>query len=93
MNKLNLIKCKKCGLDFNESDVEFHHIVPKCIGGVDLDGRVYLCHKHHNILYSLILRWIVDSVPENLIKPIKNKIKEKTEGYLNATTTTAKRRF
>ncbi len=91
MNKLNLIKCKKCGLDFNESDVEFHHIVPKCIGGVDLDGRVYLCHKHHNILYSLILRWIVDSVPENLIEPIKNKIKEKTEEYLNATTTTTKR--
>ena len=91
MIKLNLIKCKKCDKDFCESDVEFHHIVPKCIGGTDLDGRVYLCHTHHNILYSLILRWVMDSVPENLIGPIKDKIKEKTERYLNVSTAAAKR--
>ena len=87
--KLNLIKCKKCGIDFCEGDVEFHHIVPKVIGGVDLDGRVYLCHKHHNILYSIILKWIMDSVPENLKEPIKEKIKEKTRYYLGNNSTTA----
>ena len=91
MIKLNLIKCKKCGIDFNESDVEFHHIVPKCMGGVDLDGRIYLCHKHHNILYSLILRWVMESIPENLKEPIKEKIKLKTRYYLNVPTTTTKR--
>ena len=93
MIKINLIKCKKCGIDFNESDVEFHHIVPKVIGGVDIDGRVYLCHKHHNILYSMILKWVMDSIPENLKEPIKEKIKEKTRNYLNDTNTTSKKRI
>lgn len=40
-----MIKCKKCGItpNNNESDLDFHHIVPRGLGGTDKDGRIYLC--------------------------------------------------
>ncbi len=86
----SFLKCKKCKKDFYETDVELHHIIPKGIGGEDLDGRIYLCKKHHGILQNLIWKWIWESIPENLKNPIKDKIKEKTEGYLNDYGTTEK---
>jgi len=44
MGQLKMIECKKCGFKHqDESDVALHHVVPKCIGGTDKDGRAYLC--------------------------------------------------
>lgn len=41
-----MIVCRKCGFKFNrlnERNAHLHHLIPKCIGGTDKDGRSYLC--------------------------------------------------
>lgn len=35
--------CAKCKEIFQESKVEDHHLIPKFLGGVDEDGRIFLC--------------------------------------------------
>lgn len=75
------IKCKKCGYDKDASQIQLHHIIPKCIGGTDKDGRVYLCDKCHNILYSMILKWIYEFVPIKDKEALKFFIREKTKIY------------
>jgi hypothetical protein len=45
-------KCKKCET-FNEP-LEDHHILPKHMGGTDIDGRITLCKKHHLELQDYI---------------------------------------
>lgn len=69
-----MIKCRKCGLipNNNESDLAEHHIIPKFMGGKDIDGRVYLCgdgkgNDCHKRLHSYL----------------KQIIKEETEKWLN----------
>ncbi len=53
-----LIKCKKCGYDEDSSEIEFNHIIPKSIGGTDLDGRAYLCKDCHKIWHYLLPKFI-----------------------------------
>lgn len=77
-----MIKCKKCGYNQDESKIQLHHIIPKCIGGTDLDGRVYLCGKCHNILYSIILKWVWDFILTQDKEAVKLFIRERTEVYL-----------
>jgi len=72
-----MIKCKKCGYEhINESEVDLHHIVPKWIGGRDIDGRIYLCKENkgndchrqlHKHLYEK-LRVLIKNITDIWIK-------------------------
>jgi len=44
--------CRKCNSRF---EVHLHHIIPKSIGGLDKDGRLYFCKKHHDIIHLILL--------------------------------------
>jgi hypothetical protein len=38
------LKCSKCGFEpEDESYLDLHHIIPRWMGGKDIDGRKYLC--------------------------------------------------
>jgi len=47
-----MLRCRSCGFQATtqeeESKIEYHHIIPECIGGTDLDGRIALCRKCHH---------------------------------------------
>lgn len=49
--KTQLGKCTHCGLYFTSTDiVEVDHIIPRVLGGLDLDENLQLLHKHcHDI--------------------------------------------
>ena len=75
-----MIKCRKCGQEmFAEEIAELHHIIPRCIGGSDKDGRKYLCKKCHNIIHKILLKWVwkfvCDSNKENCKKYIQRLTK------------------
>lgn len=70
-----IIYCRKEGC--KNPVCEEHHIVPKHIGGQDKDGRVYLCKKHHNILYLMLLGKIFEwYVPPDKVAECFLNIKE-----------------
>lgn len=56
--------CKKCKLiPKSESDLDLHHIIPRGLGGKDLDGRMYLCSAQkgndcHRKLHIKIKEWL-----------------------------------
>ena len=74
------IICKKEGC--NSHDCELHHIVPKFKGGVDTDGRVYLCTKHHKILGLIIPSIIFKFLKTYQKEECKLEIKEYTNKWL-----------
>lgn len=79
-----MIYCKRCGYEpINESEVQLHHIIPKCLGGNDGDGRMYLCQKHHDIIYKMALKKVWQFVPENSKEACKNAIKAMTLNWAN----------
>jgi len=41
------MKCNKCKEEFEEKDLELSHDVPKYMGGIDLNGRHWLCKDCH----------------------------------------------
>jgi len=78
------IVCKKCGFTSeDQSKLELHHVIPKCIGGVDLDGRVWLCKKCHDILGGMLLKQVWNFVPENKQINCHDKIKGFTDWWVN----------
>lgn len=46
--------CEKDKKEFNDKQLELHHFFPREFGGTDLDGRFYLCKKHHKEIHLLI---------------------------------------
>jgi len=66
------IPCSKKGCPNSED--EFHHIIPKFMGGKDIDGRIYLCKKHHDGLHHYILGivWSFVGNKEKCKETIKN---------------------
>lgn len=79
-----MICCRKCGyVGKNETGLHLHHLIPKSIGGTDLDGRVYLCHKCHNILHNMIPKFVFNHVPENFRDFCMRDIKRKSEWFIN----------
>ncbi len=76
------IKCKKCGYDKDASEIHLHHLIPKFMGGTDKDGRVYLCGKCHNIIHSIIIKWVWDLLLPDEKEAAKVFIKEKTANFI-----------
>lgn len=69
------VRCKLCWQEFDESEVEHHHIIPKSIGGTDKDGRAYLCKKCHTIWHFSLLRYVWSFVPKESRELCKQRIK------------------
>lgn len=43
-------KCYVCG---TTEDLELHHKIPRCLGGLDfVDNIIFLCTKHHKAVHS-----------------------------------------
>lgn len=78
-----MICCKKCGyVESEEKGIELHHLIPKFMGGNDMDGRVYLCKKHHNILHNLIPKIIFNFVSDEKKELCKQSVKIMSEKYI-----------
>jgi len=65
------MRCEKCGKEFVGGEIHQHHIIPKGLGGKDINGRIYLCKKHHDELHKSIIK----HVKKPLIKKQKNNIR------------------
>jgi len=72
------MKCDKCKLDFEEEDLELSHDVPRWIGGVDLDGRHWLCKKCHRIYEWVVIKhiWIFIEDKERVKESVKSLSKK-----------------
>jgi len=70
-----LVYCRKKGC--GEPVCQLHHIIPRAIGGTDKEPRSYLCKKHHDILYLMLLGKIFEwYVPKEKITECYGKIEE-----------------
>lgn len=78
-----MIVCARCGFsDGNESHIDFHHKVPKSIGGTDLDGRVYLCKKCHDIWHNMLPKFIWKWVPDDKKNGAKAEIRRMCDWWV-----------
>lgn len=69
-------KIKNCKIT-DDKLLEIHHLIPKCIGGTDADGRVRLCKKHHNILQGSVPKFIFELLMDEKLKnEIRQHVKE-----------------
>lgn len=69
-----MIKCFRCGFCENESEVQEHHIIPKCCGGTDKEGRIHLCKKCHDIIHKMLLKVLWDCLSEEEKEIAKKRI-------------------
>jgi len=74
-----MIPCKKCSFEhINESNIHLHHIVPKCIGGTDKDGRRYLCGENKgNDCHREWDKFLMEQ------QDVKDLLKKKFEEWIN----------
>jgi len=75
------MRCSKCGNEFPESDVQLSHDVPKYIGGLDSDGRHYLCKKHHDIYEKTCFKVMTSWLPEETKREMRRRAKEFSKGW------------
>jgi len=52
------------------------------MGGKDINGRVYLCKKHHNMLHNIITSIIWKFVIEEKREKCRQAVKSYTEWWL-----------
>lgn len=74
------IPCSKKGCTKFED--EFHHIVPHFMGGKDIDGRKYLCEKHHDEIHGFIATVIWKFVIEEKREACRKAVKAWSEWWL-----------
>ena len=70
------MRCEKCGLDFEEKDLQESHDVPVYMfkgdtrnvrkNQADKHGRHWLCRKCHDIYEKLVFAWMISPLPDNL---------------------------
>lgn len=74
-----MLLCKKCKMEhIIEGNADFHHIVPKVIGGTDKDGRLALCGaKKGNDCHRKLHHFLREDIE------IKELLKRKTQEWLN----------
>lgn len=78
-----MIKCRKKGCNvIDESEVELHHLIPKFMGGRDVDGRIYLCKKHHDILTKTIPTIIFKLIPIEREQRCREAVKSFSQKWL-----------
>lgn len=78
------MKCSKCNDEFNESELQLSHDIPKYMGGADADGRHYLCKKCHDIYeklsFNIAIKTAYSYRPE-LQSIVKSEVKSFSKKY------------
>ena len=74
------IFCRKSGC--GNPECQLHHIIPRAIGGTDLDGRVYLCKKHHDIIHQMLLKVAFFYVPDDKKDECRKAIEFFSRGWV-----------
>lgn len=59
------MKCQKCKQEFEESEIQTSHDVPKYVGGKDKDGRHNLCKRCHDIYERTVFAAMFNQLPED----------------------------
>lgn len=78
-----MIKCRKCDYQHpKEVGLHLHHIVPKFMGGRDIDGRLYLCKKCHDIIHKIIPKWMWNSVGEKQKDGMRKDVSKITNNWV-----------
>jgi len=75
--------CEKCKEEFMEKDLQLSHDTPRYIGGIDSDGRHYLCEKCHSIYERLVFYFMTKDLPENIKEAMRFKSKIFAERWFN----------
>jgi NAD-dependent SIR2 family protein deacetylase len=71
------LKCEKCGESTKK--LQLHHLIPRSLGGTDMDGRIWLCEKCHSIIHLMMPKIIFDGFVYPLKKyECREFIKKKT---------------
>ena len=76
------ITCRICGKGTSK-DCRLHHIIPRCIGGKDTDGRVYLCKRCHDINHNNLPKIIWKFVPDEKKEECKEAIRSDISKWLS----------
>jgi len=76
---IELRLCERCK---SSTEIHEHHIIPKCIGGKDIDGRIILCKKCHDILHNLYNKWLYDYVSSIKRLECKKNLKDKVNWFI-----------
>lgn len=75
--------CEKCRGQFDERDLQKHHLIPKFMGGTDKDGRLWLCKiRCHNILHNIIPKIIFNNISPHLKQRVRNSVKSFTLNWV-----------
>lgn len=86
------MKCQKCGDEFEESQIDVSHDVPRYIfnGGTrerkqqaDKWGRYNLCKKHHDIYEKTVFAVMTRDLPEETKQEMRLKAKAFAKSYFN----------
>ena len=77
------IQCRKkdCPEKLEEK-VQLHHLIPRFMGGKDIDGRKWLCEKHHDKIQGFIATVIWKYVIEEKREQCRKAVKTSSEWWL-----------
>lgn len=81
MNDTVLLNCDRCGRSFEPGEIQLSHDVPKYMGGLDKDGRHYLCKKCHDIYERLCFSVFFNSLSIQIRGLGKQKVWEFAKRY------------
>jgi len=70
------LNCRMCKKLFDISELQLSHDVPRYIGGIDTDGRHYLCKKCHDIYERQVFSAMVKFLPEQTKKEMRERAKK-----------------
>ena len=71
--------CDKCGLDFEEKELDESHDIPKYMGGTDADGRHWLCKKCHEKYENEIVKFCCMLLISSSSEEVKRKCRLKAK--------------
>jgi len=84
-----MIRCERCNEVLYDEfgrhyGADLHHIIPRCIDGTDLDGRIWLCGSCHDELHNIYFKYMLRKI--NLLEIDQSKdiwtiFKEIYNGY------------
>lgn len=75
------MKCSQCAKEHEEHEIQLSHDVPRYIGGLDSDGRRYLCTKCHDIYERLVMAVMCRDLPEYIKQQMRARAKSFSERY------------
>ena len=75
--------CDYCRNDFPEKELQLSHDVPKYIGGIDKDGRHWLCKKCHDIYERQVMAFMCKDLLESIKIKMRFKAKEFSKRWFN----------